>query len=70
MIFERYIENKLRNRGKNLSANKIRNGISGLQKSILSIDNKQFISYANLTDHSLDILQILEINIPKSHMLK
>ena len=70
MIFERYIENKLRNGGKNLSANKIRNGISGLQKSILSIDNKQFISYANLTDHSLDILQILGINIPKSHMLK
>lgn len=66
MIFERYLENSLAQSNKKLSAQKIRVAINEMQKSVLNIDGKAFVSYAKLPEPSLRLLQTLSIPIPKS----
>lgn len=73
MIFERYIEDKV-NEGVNekdqkMSANKIREAVNSLQKSVLNIDGQRFVSYAKLSNNSKVILEKLSITTPKSTML-
>lgn len=73
MIFENYIEDKVNGSGEEteirMSANKIREALTSLQKSVLKIDGQRFVSYAKLSENSKLILQKLSITIPKSTII-
>lgn len=69
MIFEKYLENKLEQSGGKMSAQKIRTAIKEMQKSVLTIDQNEFVSYAKLPANSIYLLQTIAIPIPRSHLL-
>ena len=73
MIFERYIEDKVNEdtgeKDNRISANKIRDAVNSLQKSVLNIDGQRFVSYSKLSDNSKLILQKLSITTPKSTII-
>lgn len=69
MIFERYLENSLRESGNNVSSEKMRLWLNGMQKSELEIDGSKFVSYANLSLGSIAMLKGLGIDIPRSCVL-
>ena len=69
MIFERYIENQLNKVDVKLSPEGIRKSIKETQKSIIAIGGNRYVSYAKLSPQTHKLLEVMNIKIPKSHLL-
>ena len=69
LVMENNLLLKLKELTDDVSHNKIRDAIAGMQHSILKIGSKNFASYATLESLQKIILKTLNINQPQNHMI-